>query len=80
MAAEKRAKKMIPEMLPKMEWLEESLVPSYLNISLEHFKRNTEDQPLKISSFFGKRYYNVKQINELIEQSLMIEPIVYKKN
>ena len=76
MAAEKksRSKKIIPEMLPRMEMLEESLVPAFLNISFEHFKRNAQKEGLKIFSKFGKRYYSVKQINELIEDSIIYNP------
>lgn len=72
--AKPRVKKMIPEMLPKMEMLEETLVPAYLNISLDHFKRNVQKEGLKIFSMFGKRYYSVKQINELIENSIIYNP------
>ena len=67
-------KKLIPEMLPKIEWLEESLVPSYLNINPDHFRKTKDTVGLKISSMFGKRYYSVKQINELIEDSIIYNP------
>lgn len=73
-APKPRVKKLIPEMLPRMEWLEESLVPAFLNISHDHFVRNVKKEGLKIFAKFGKRYYSVKQINELIEDSIIYNP------
>lgn len=72
--AKPRVKKMIPEMLPRMEMLEESLVPAYLNISLNNFRQNVEKEGLKIYAMFGKRYYSVKQINEKLEDSIIYNP------
>ena len=73
-ATKSRKKQIIPEMLPRMEMLEESLVPAFLNISYDHFIRNVRKEGLKVFSKFGKKYYSVKQINELIEDSIIYNP------
>lgn len=69
-----RKKKIIPEMLPKTDKLREEHAAAYLQLSLSQFQKNAVKEGLKIYYSFGVKFYSAKQIDEVIENSIIYNP------
>lgn len=63
------AKKVIKEMMPVKKWLSQPEAEAFMDMSKNIFMVVVVKNKLSVRFIVAKKYYNVDQLNKLIEES-----------
>lgn len=66
-------KKTIPAMLPQKVWLSRAEAMAYLDMGVDLFTTVAIEKKLSVRELGKKTYYNVNQINRVLEEAVLIK-------